>query len=140
MPLPMMTTSAVSVMERKVWRKADESAKEKARVDALAFQLKYAVGNELCRRGCASGNWRQDGFQRFRLLSPRQFLLHPRLAWGARVIEGETGDDAANLHAVERFVLEQSLRQTHHRVAVLIDDLAGALVLFGDDLAHFSVD
>src|ERR1041384_5647539 len=39
MPLPMMTTSAVSVICARVCRKDDEIAKIKARVFALAFRV-----------------------------------------------------------------------------------------------------
>ena len=37
-------------------------------------------------------------------------------------------------------MLQQSFRQTHQRVAVLIDDLRRAFVLISHNLANFGVD
>src|ERR1043165_8461741 len=93
MPLPMMTTYAVSVICARVCRKDDEIAKIKARVFALAFRVVRQTSVcrgfrqaeacrtclTLCRRGRPTGNRRQDWFQRLRVrrlfLGSRQFLL-----------------------------------------------------------------
>src|ERR1700749_300414 len=55
------------------------------------------------------------------------------------VVERESGDDAANLHGLERLAVEQSLCESNHRVAVLLDDVARAAVLLADDVLDLLV-
>src|ERR1044072_8411957 len=111
---------------------------------SLSNYLRQAEACQTTLRRRRPGNRRQNRLQgvRRRFFCGRELLL-PSWAAGsraARVIDRQARDDAANLHAIERFMLEQRFRQTHHRVAILVDDSARPLVLIGDDLAHLGID
>src|SRR5262249_14050062 len=115
---------------------------------------KWGVGKETCkflphspfptprllsRGGIAARDWRQNRFQ-------NRFFVRglTGVGFGSRrralIVNRQTGDDAANLHRIERFTREQFLSQTVKRVAVLQDDLARAFVLLHYDAFNFLIN
>ena len=67
-------------------------------------------------------------------------IVAARIGHGRCFIKRQARDYATNLNAVQRFAFEQALSQTHHRVAIFLDDGLGAFILSRDNLLHLLVD
>src|ERR1051326_4250731 len=115
------------------------SLKEKGE-EARPLPLLFSIGSASSRRRVAARDGRQDRLQRVGRRLPELRALLVVLVGGRVVVERQSRDDAAYLHGVERLALQQRLGETHHHVAVLLDDVARALVLLADDALDLLVD